>query len=161
MAALLPSRPPAVEPASGRCERRDTVRRDATHRVDQSIDVLTGVVRRKRRPYGAVVSEPAEDRLCAVMTRAHRDPLAVERNAHLLGRASLENERQDGGLLWRHPDYSQTGDLQQSARRMLEQLVLVVGDVLQANRAHHSSAAPRPTASAMLAVPASKRSGAL
>ena len=55
------------------------LKREATHRGDKRFDVLGRIVERERRPHRALECEPAQDGLCAVMARAHRDSLPVKR----------------------------------------------------------------------------------
>jgi hypothetical protein len=87
----MTTRAPIVRsiPVLLKCVRSHTVLASAPQRVtpaldapqhgDQRIDLLAGVVERQRSTHGAFLSEPAQDRLGAVMARTHRDALAVER----------------------------------------------------------------------------------
>ncbi len=90
---------------------------------------------------------------------ADRDSLPVERLADVLRPAAVKDERDDARPLAGRADKPDPRDASQARHRLFDQLVLVGRDRLEPDRVEMSIAAPRPTASAMLPVPASNRSG--
>ena len=92
---------PALDPAQGGRQR---------------VDIGVGVVERKGRAHRAFESEPPQDRLRAVMARAHRDAFLIERRAYPFTLLAVQNEGDDAGLLGGRSDDAQ-------ARHVGEKLV--------------------------------------
>src|SRR5450755_2801779 len=130
------SRANSVEPLIGAVREVGAACGDPPQCRDQSIDVLTGVVKGQRGANCALVPEPAHDRLRAVVAGPHRDSLAVKRAADLLGGEPVENERQYGRLLGGGADQPQASYALQGAGSVGEERVLVAGDVLHPDPLH-------------------------
>src|SRR6266511_2958786 len=107
---------------------------DAPQRSDERVDVLAGVVERERWADNGLDAEAAQDRLGAVVARAHGDALLVERGADVLGAEAVEDERHDARLLARGADEAQAGDGEEPRGRVFEERVLVGGRGLDADR---------------------------
>ena len=65
-----------------------------------------------------------------MVSGAHRDAFLVERGANVFGANVVEHERQDASFFASRSDQPQTGDREQSRRRVDQELVLVGGDAL-------------------------------
>ena len=94
------------------------------------------VVEGERGPHRALEAEAAQDRLRAVVARADGDALAIERAADLLGRGR-RRARTTARPPCRAPCRSGAGPGPRASCsvRVVEQLVLVARDVLDAERA--------------------------
>src|SRR5277367_5722703 len=73
--------------------------RSPTHRTLQLIDLVVRVVERERRAHRGLEAVAIHRRLCAMMSRAHRDTVLIEDLAHLFCRNLVGDERDDTRLL--------------------------------------------------------------
>src|SRR6202034_2580744 len=65
---------------------------DALQRGRERIDILTRIVKREGGAHAALKAKAAKDRLRAMMSGAHRDPLAIKRASDILASAALDRE---------------------------------------------------------------------
>ena len=105
------------------------------HHRHQRVDLLAGVVERQRRPHGGLEAEAAQDRLGAVVAGAHGDAFAGSARAPTSSvLVAVEHERQHAGLLGaRCRSGAGPGSRCSACGGVLEQLVLVAGDVVDAD----------------------------
>jgi hypothetical protein len=78
---------------------------DAVQRRDKGINILVCVVKCKRGSDRAFKPEPAQDRLGAVMARAHRNAFTVKCGANILASATVEDKGDHTGLFRGGSDY--------------------------------------------------------
>ena len=103
---------------------------DAEQGGYQGVDIFAGVIQRQGRADRGFEAEPAQDGLCAVMSRPHRDTFLVQRLADILGAETIENEGEDTGLVFCGADQMQPRHGEQSLGCVGQQVVLVAGNIL-------------------------------
>ena len=123
------------------------------------VDFFAGVVEGQARVARCFDAKAAEDRLGAVVAGSDGDSFLVQRRADVFGAESIQDEREHAGLFLCGADQVKAGDALHRFGGIDEQVVLVAGDVDHADAFDVIDGRARPTASAMLPVPASKRSG--
>src|ERR1700753_4054914 len=82
---------------------------DPPHRIEEDVDLLVGVVEGERRADRRLEPQSPQRGLRAVMTRAHRDSLGVQRLAHLARLLTREDGRKDAGPLLCGAPQARTG----------------------------------------------------
>src|ERR1700753_3627877 len=85
--------PPTGSPAVG------AALGDPPHRIEEDVYLLVGVVEGERWAARRLEPQSPQRGVRAVMTRAHRDSLGVQRLAHLARLLTGQHEGQHAGLL--------------------------------------------------------------
>ena len=83
--------------------------------VDQAVDLVRGVVERKRRPDRRFDAEAPQRRLGTVMAGADGDPLLVQQPADLFGAPVRQHEGQHADFFARRADQPQAIDACESS----------------------------------------------
>lgn len=77
---------------------------DALERSDQGVEILACVVGSEGRAHRRFEAEAAQNRLRAVVPRAHRDPLLIEQSSDFFRLLTVEHEREYTGFFDRSAD---------------------------------------------------------
>src|SRR5277367_4067999 len=101
-------------------------------RGDQGVNVGAGVVKGQRRTHRRLMAKTAEDRLRTMVTASYRDAIGIESRSNVFIAKAVYNKREHTRLIRRRADQMQTGDIQQKTRSILQQIVFVLADQVQA-----------------------------
>src|ERR1700722_18108168 len=107
----------------------------AVQRGDERIDIGAGIVKRQRRPDGRLMTKTTQDRLCAVMTAADGNAIGIERRPDVFITETVYDERQHSRLIRRCADETQTGDVKEETGSILQQIMFILTNEVQANPA--------------------------
>src|SRR5262249_46991873 len=102
----------------------------------EGVDFFLGGVQGQGGPSGGRHAETVHERLGAVVAGPQGDSFLIQDRADVVRVDAVEYEGNRSGFLPGRTDEAYAGDLQQSFRRIHQELVLVSGDVLQADLLH-------------------------
>src|SRR5262249_32287930 len=111
----------------------DLSRLKAVKRRHERVDVVVRVVGREGRAHGRFDAETPEDGLRAVVPRPDGSAVLIEDAADLFRLLSREDERHHRRLPGRGADHREPRHTEEARSSVLEQLVLVDADVLDAD----------------------------
>ena len=87
--------------------RRDAAGLNSQQSRNQSVDFFLSIVKGQRSADCTFNTKPAQNRLRAVVTRAHRDSFFIQCGSDIFGTNFIDDERQDSGFVASRSDQTQ------------------------------------------------------